>query len=218
MRSSMNKLAVTLTLIAACAIDRVHAAEFFCRSGDVTCLIAAINEANGMPGEHVINLEPGSYTLQTIDNGPPFNGNGLPVIMSSIRIQASAENLPTVIERDANAPGFRIFEVATVGKLTLDDVTVQRGAPFATAAAILNRGVTSLENSVVRDSNTEFNGAIHNLGTLRVIRSIIADNFGGHLGGGYATMRKEICLWRTALLCAIIAQTGALFLTSVPSL
>lgn len=41
-----------------------------------------------------------------------------------------------------------------------------------------------LEDSIVRDSNTDFNAAIHNLGTLRVIRSIIADNFGGHQGGG----------------------------------
>jgi hypothetical protein len=36
----MNKLALTLTLIAVCAINGVHAAEFFCPSGNVTCLIA----------------------------------------------------------------------------------------------------------------------------------------------------------------------------------
>ena len=138
---------VSLQLMASIVLifgtlESVHAAEFFCPSGDVTCLIATINEANGMPGEHVINLEPGSYTLQTVDNGPPFDGNGLPVITSSIRIQATAEDLPTVIERDLNAPAFRIFEVSAGGNLTLDGVTVQRGCCFVGGPAILNRGVT----------------------------------------------------------------------------
>src|SRR4030095_5365068 len=103
------------------ALSVVNGAEFFCSSGNVTCLIAAINSANGMPGDHIINLKPGTYTLQSIDNG----ANGLPVITSSIRIQASAVDPPTVIERDPNAPAFRIFSVG--GELTLDGVTVQRG-------------------------------------------------------------------------------------------
>ena len=49
-------------------VTRIDAAEFFCQSSNVTCLITAINDANGLPGEHVINLEPGSYTLQSVDN------------------------------------------------------------------------------------------------------------------------------------------------------
>src|SRR5687768_2756176 len=157
---------VASSLVILWELKAADAAEFFCPSGNVTCLIAAINEANGMPGEHVINLEPGSYTLQTIDNGSPFSGNGLPVISGSIRIQATAEDLPTVIERDLNAARFRIFEVSVSGELTLDGVTVQRAGCFPIlvcftgAAAILNRGVTSLENSVVRDSITDFNAAI----------------------------------------------------------
>jgi hypothetical protein len=187
----MKKFALTVTLLGLWAIKPVHAAEFFCSSGDVTCLIAKINRANGMPGEHTINLEPGNYTLQTIDNEADFlSANGLPVISGSIRIQATTEDLPTVIERDHTAPSFRIFEVAVGGELTLSGVTIQRGGgvPFGFfgAAAILNGGVTSLEDSIVRDSVTDFNGAIHNFGTLHVIRSIIADNGGGHQGGGYS--------------------------------
>lgn len=34
--------------------------------GHVTCLIAPINDANTLPGEHVINLEPGNYTLHDL--------------------------------------------------------------------------------------------------------------------------------------------------------
>jgi hypothetical protein len=180
----LAKRAVFFIFLFTPPITLLDAAEFFCPSGDVTCLIAAINQANGISGEHVISLEPGSYTLQAIDNGGPFIGNGLPVISGSIKIESTAEDIPTVIERDVNAPRFRIFEVSAFGILILNGLTVQRGLHIPGAAAILNRGVTSLENSIVRDSDTGFNGAIHNLGTLRVIRSIIADNFGGHQGGG----------------------------------
>jgi hypothetical protein len=189
----LSYLFVSLQLVGSIVLilgtlEYVHAADFSCPSGDVNCLIASITSANGMLGSHTINLKPGSYTLQAVDNGG-FIGNGLPVISSSIRIQATAEDLPTVIERDLNAPAFRIFEVSVGGELTLAGVTIQRGGGFplfffSSAAAILNRGVTSLEDSIVRDSNTDFNAAIHNFGTLRVIRSIIADNFGGHQGGG----------------------------------
>lgn len=91
-------------VLTASSVKLADAAEFWCPADDVTCLIAAINEANAMPGEHTINLEPGSYTLQTVDNGL----NGLPVISGSIRIQATAEDVPTTIERDVNAPSFRI--------------------------------------------------------------------------------------------------------------
>jgi hypothetical protein len=176
----MKKLALTVALLGLWAIKAVHAADFSCQSGDVTCLIAAINEANAMPGEHTINLEPGSYTLQRIDNGV----NGLPVISGSIKIQATTEELPTVIERDPNAPAFRFFQVPVGGKLTLAGVTIQGGLTTQGGAAIVNSGITSLEDSIVRDSEAGALGAITNsFGTLRVIRSIISDNRAGIIGG-----------------------------------
>jgi hypothetical protein len=186
------QLMVSIVLILG-TLESAHSAEFFCSSGNVTCLVAAINEANGIPGEHVINLEPGSYTLQAIDNNDPpsipcgigcFGANGLPVISGSIRIQATAEDLPTVIERDLNAPNFRIFSVAVGGELNLEGITVQRGGGLiVNSPAILNVGVTSLQESIVTDSHGDF-GTINNFGTFRVIRSIIADNSGGHDAGG----------------------------------
>jgi hypothetical protein len=180
----MKKLTILiLTIITVWAVKALHAGEFFCTSGNVTCLIAAINEANGTPGEHVINLEPGSYTLQTVDN-PSLGGNGLPVITGSIRIQATAEDVPTTIERDVNAPPFRIFEISAGGELTLVGLIIQRGSTPLGGAAIRNSGVTSLQDILVRDSRTNANGAISNVGTLFVIRTIIADNDGGHEGGG----------------------------------
>jgi hypothetical protein len=165
------------------AFEVVHAAEFFCSSGNVTCLIASINDANGMPGEHIINLEPGIYTLQIVDNitdGP----NGLPSIRRSIRIQASADDPPTVIERDPGAGSFRIFHVSVGGELDLDGVTVQRGNLVVFGGpGIFNRGVTTLQDSIVTDASGDA-GAIHNIGALNVFRSIIADNVTHFRGGG----------------------------------
>ena len=37
-----------------------RAAQFFCSSGNVTCLIAGINNANRLPGEHAFIVEPGT--------------------------------------------------------------------------------------------------------------------------------------------------------------
>jgi hypothetical protein len=96
------------------ALRGAHGAEFFCPSGN-----AAINEANARPGKHIINLEPGIYTLQMLDNmidGP----NGLPSIRRSIRIKASADDSPTIIERDPSAPSFRILRVSVGGELNLE--------------------------------------------------------------------------------------------------
>jgi hypothetical protein len=133
------------------AVGPVHAAEFFCSSGNVTCLIASINKANKRAGSHTVNLEPGIYTLQMVDNMTD-GANGLPSIKRSIRIQASEDDPPTVIERDPAAPVFRIFNVSVGGELGLDGVIVQRGGGSlslsAIAPAIFNRGITSLQNTV----------------------------------------------------------------------
>jgi hypothetical protein len=171
--------AVTFIAFILGALEPVHGAD--CASGDVTCLIAAINDANGMPGEHIITLDPGIYTLQIA-----VGGSGLPLITGSIRIQASADDPPTVIERDPGAQGFRIFNISAGGELTLEGITVQRGSMifFGSGGAILNSGVTSLRDSIVTNSSADLGGGIYNIGALKVSRSIIADNGGGHIGGG----------------------------------
>jgi hypothetical protein len=53
-----------------------HAAEFFCSAGNVTGLIASINETNRMPGEHAITLEAGAYTFHAQSS----DGSVLPTI------------------------------------------------------------------------------------------------------------------------------------------
>ena len=147
-------IALSMIMFLVGVVAPLHAAKFDCSSGDVTCLIAAINTANGKSGKHTINLEPGVYTLQTPHN--PITQIGLPSISRAILIQATADDPPTVIEREPGAPVFAFFTVELSGKLTLDGVTVERsGGAVTNGLAILNRGVTSLQNSVVTNSSEE---------------------------------------------------------------
>ena len=113
--SSRLALLTTVDLIFILgAFTVVNGAQFFCSSGNVTCLIAAINQANKHAGADTINLDPGIYTLTS-----SVNFNGLPIITSHITINGD-DAATTIIERDPDAPGFRIFSVAVSGKLTLN--------------------------------------------------------------------------------------------------
>src|SRR5262249_45115440 len=129
------------------ATESAQARKFFCSSGDVTCLIAAINSANRLSGKHIINLDPGIYTI----HAPAEPSIGLPIISGSIEIKAVSDD-PTIIERDVNAAPFRIFTVAVGGELVLDGLIVQRGGPQIFGAAIANGGSTRLRNSIVTDT------------------------------------------------------------------
>src|SRR5262252_5039511 len=80
--TSSSGLLVALLIGALGLAQPLRAAHFTCTSGDVTCLIAAINKANGK--KNTINLEPGTYTLTAIDNGIDSDSNGLPVITGTV--------------------------------------------------------------------------------------------------------------------------------------
>src|SRR5262245_46956187 len=65
----LGKLAVVGAMIVFLAdLGSVQAAVFQCPSGDVACLIASINTANGNGENDTITLEAGRYILTTIDN------------------------------------------------------------------------------------------------------------------------------------------------------
>ncbi len=95
----------------------VYGAEFFCSSGDVDCLIAAINQSNQNGEPNTINLELGTYTLTAADNDTD-GANGLPSITGTITIQGPKGSGST-IDRDPGARAFRLFQVAGSGVLNL---------------------------------------------------------------------------------------------------
>src|SRR5262249_23468093 len=84
----------------------VQAKAFNCDTGDVQCLIAAINEANTNGEHNTIHLQAGTYLLTNVDNdtdGP----NGLPSITGDITIRGAGADT-TTIERASSAPAFRL--------------------------------------------------------------------------------------------------------------
>ncbi|HEU4340586.1 MAG TPA: choice-of-anchor Q domain-containing protein [Candidatus Binatia bacterium] len=202
----MKKLAILAFAAFAVlrSLNSVHPAEFSCPSGDVTCLIAAINEANENGEENTISLEPGTYTLRTVDNniigpeGLPEGPNGLPSITGKITIRQN--ELGATIERDRVAQPFRLFHITSGGSLNLFGLGLRYGRDQSDfgGGAILNRGVVRIETLAIYE-NTKTTGpglhtvggaGISNLGRALVLNTDIADNtvtedeFVNGLGGG----------------------------------
>jgi hypothetical protein len=129
-----------------------QAKTFRCDAGDVSCLIAAINEANANGQKNTIRLEAGTYPLTTVDNTTD-KPNGLPVITSTLTI-IGAGAAATSIERAMSS--FRILDVAVTGTLTLKRLTIRGGALPCSAdsngGGILNRGTLTLQHSTVADN------------------------------------------------------------------
>jgi hypothetical protein len=116
---------VLFLLFAVVLPHPLHAAEFFCSSGDATCLVAAVNSANDTPEEDTITLGPGLYTLTTVDNNTD-GANGLPSITSTVTVRGAGSDR-TIVERDGAAPFFRLLHIASTGSLILDEVTLRGG-------------------------------------------------------------------------------------------
>src|SRR6059058_3969393 len=181
LRASLSALLMLVTL------QSLHAAEFFCPSGNVTCLIAAINEANLSARPHTIFLEPGTYTLTNVDNDTD-DPNGLPSITGTIAIRQN-DQLAT-IERDPGAPPFRLFHVAPSGDLKLYGLGLRNGDNFLSGTdessrgggAIYNRGSLSLEQLAIYENTSfgrnNFGGAIRNDGRAVLVDTELYSNFG----------------------------------------
>jgi hypothetical protein len=171
---------------------------FHVSAEDVPGLIAAINTANANGEENTVFLEPGMYNLTAVDNNTTIGlgnpavqqANGLPAVTSRLALRGAGAEV-TIIQRDNNAPGFRIMAVATGGALTLDGLTVRGGDARVSDAAgggIASEGDVIMTNAIITQNNSgtfASGGGISNLGTMTIIRSTIANNSSlGNDGGG----------------------------------
>ena len=197
------------SLLVAGTSHPVNAAEFFCPSGNVTCLIAAITEANALPGSHTIFLDSGTYTLTSVDNN---NGGrtGLPSIRGEITIRQ--EGLDATIERDPAAENFRIFHVSASGKLTLYGLGVRNGllndSDESGGAAVFNAGTIVLDNTAIYDNDSENHsanavgfsgGAINSIGRATIIDSEVKRNRTRFEGGGIANSGGQLTVLRSLI-------------------
>jgi hypothetical protein len=221
----------TLLLVVVLS-QSAEARTFQCRSGDVMCLIAAINQANVQPGSsHEIRLAAGTYTLTAVHNqtdGP----NGLPSIITNLTITGvGAEN--TIIERNTSGPDFRLLHVSGGATLTLAGLTLRGGGwdepnvSEAEGGGIYNRGTLILTRSILTD-NQAFGGSFaggggifNNGGTLTINQSFLIDNRAGTNGfgagggifndGGTVTIRQSTLSGNTAVGAIGNGSGGALF-------
>ncbi|MGA8117505.1 MAG: hypothetical protein WCA46_28030 [Actinocatenispora sp.] len=158
---------------------QAQAAATHVRCHDIHGLAAAISQAN-YSGHGRIQLASGcTYTLARAAEDTV----GLPVITGDVRISASPR--PAVIERGYGAPDFRIFGVASGGRLTLDRLVITGGSVEETGGGILNEGTLALNHTVVRGNHAAvFGGGIHNVGTLTMRGGAVRDNASVLDGGG----------------------------------
>ena len=214
-------------VVYALAPHPVQAKTFHCGAGDVSCLIAAINEANAnRQKKNTIRLEAGTYTLTAIDNttaeepnGLPV-ANGLPVITSSLTITGQGAKT-TIVERDTSAPFFRILNVATAGALTLQRLTLRGGFPFAgDGGGIFNDGILTIIKSTISQNGVRFpffsGGGIFNDGTLTITNSTISSNEArvdgnGIFNGGTLTVTNSTIVGNTPGVDAFGFNGGGIF-------
>ena len=194
-----------LSVLLPSLVKFSYAAEFFCSSGNVTCLIAAIKEANNLPGKHTVFLEPGTYTLTAIDNDTD-DANGLPSITGTIEIRQNDQG--ATIERDPGAPPFRLFHVAPTGDLRLYGLGLRNGDNsfdefVRGGGAIYNRGSISLEQLAIYQHRSfgreNFGGAIRNDGRAVLVDTELYSNFGEFHqapGGGAIGNHGELTITR----------------------
>jgi hypothetical protein len=192
-----------------------HAAEFTCPAGDsgVTCLIAAIHEANANGEANTIRLKAGTYTLTVVDNttdGP----NGLPSVTSTLTIQGAGAEA-TSLERAPGAPGFRLLHVAATGGLTLEGLTVRGGnvGISGSGGGLFNRGVLALEHTTVRHNAADGGGGLFSSGgVVTIARSTIRENDAVHPGGGIYVEGGVVTILRSTLADNFADGGGALAL------
>jgi hypothetical protein len=166
---------------------------------DVVGLVRAINAANLSPGADTITLRAGAtYSLHAVDHTDTIGPTGLPAIKAGgITIVGNG----AIIERSAaaNTPAFRLLQVTTGAKLTLQNLTLQGGmaigdvfgfaptltTPFVPApaqgGAIFSRGTLTMNTVIVRKNTAMAADAVLFYGP-RVLGPTAAEG-----GGVYST-------------------------------
>lgn len=144
-------------------------------------------------GADIVILNSGAtYTFTTAYAG----GDGLPTINTEVTIKGSR----ATIARDPSAGNFRLFNVASTGDLTINDVTLKNGIANI-GGAIYSQGQLIVENvtftqntSTVNNSSTGGGGAIMmSGGSLDVMESTFYDNV-AYRGGGVFARNSQVSI------------------------
>ena len=161
--------------------------------GDGKCsLIEAIINANDDASTHpdcakgegadVIVLPAASIHVVEAAYGNYQGETALPVITSEITIEGNN----STVTRHVSEPLFRILAVRSVGRLTLQNLTVSGGAQNH-GGGIFNSGTLAITNSIITGNKAQyFGGGIFNSsdGELTIETSSLSKNIANMDGGG----------------------------------
>lgn len=153
---------------------------------DVSGLSAILQNAYDTEQPVTINLTSSTYTLTQTNNTGSSGENGLPRIRSNVVING---NSATIIRDETSGANFRLFEVETMGLLTIRNLSLEKGEIWNTTyggGAILNYGQLTVESSSFVNNKTSSNsigGAITTQnGDMTITDSTFTGNRAGRSG------------------------------------
>ncbi len=189
--------AVTVTFSVNDGADAVDAnpGDGACATGTGACTLrAAIQEANALADNVVIDLPAGTYELSLSGAGEDAAASGdldITKTQGTLAING-ASAAGTLIRWSASATPDRIFEMHPGARVELVRITLSGGAPpDGDGGAIRNNGTLALTDVVVEQSQAPGRGGgIFNGGTLQLFTeengTLIRGNQAGTAGGGIA--------------------------------
>jgi hypothetical protein len=188
-RSDIGALEAPSMLVVTQADDVVDPSD------GLTSLREAILAANHTPGEFLIYLPAGTYSLSRIGGFEDDAQLGdLDIRNSTGRVAIYGAGANQAI-LDASALADRIFDIHSGAALDLVDLTLAHGtAPGDAGGAVRNQigGRLLLTTSTLRNNAAYFGGGIYNDGEATVVSSTLSDNEaqtgGGILNAGELTV------------------------------
>jgi hypothetical protein len=188
---------ITGWFLLAGTIHPCIAASYTCQ--DVVCLITSITQANANGQANTIQLAPGTYTLTT----PATMATGLPVVTSTLTITGAGPAQTIITRSTAPETGvFRLVEVGSVGRLTLQGLTLANGFSGPRAGGgVLNRGNLVLAGVTVQGNhnNADGGGIAQTAGSTTITDSVIAQNLAQIGGGGVDVTGGTVTILRSTL-------------------
>ncbi len=160
------------------------AATVPCTAASLVAAVAAANATNG-----TITLTSGCVYTLTAANNSTDGGTGLPVITGQVTVAGGGATITR--STAGGTAAFRIFDVASGGKLTLSSVTLSNGLANNGAqggGAIYSHGTLAVSGSTFTGNSAPATtgtsgGAINSSGTLTVTTSSFTGNTGQEGGG-----------------------------------
>lgn len=193
--SQTSAVAVTFTVTDSTDAVDANPGDRVCDTGAGACTLrAAIQEANALSDNVVIDLPAGTYELSLSGAGEDAAATGdldITKIQGTLAING-ASAADTLIQWNTAATPDRIFEIDQGAQVELVRVTLSGGAPpDGDGGAIRNAGTLSLTDVVVEQSQAPGRGGgIFNSGTLQLFTdrtgTLIQGNQAGTDGGGIA--------------------------------